>query len=71
MLPTAAPRIGALSILQFLGVWNNYPWPLLTITKTSFQPIMDVLPSIKDSVVIFLLFQGWFMSGVVIGAVKE
>ncbi|HUX86981.1 MAG TPA: hypothetical protein VMW65_08265 [Chloroflexota bacterium] len=60
-----------MSILQFLGVWNNYLWPLLTITKTSFQPIMVVLPSIKDSVVIFLLFQGWFMSGVVIGAVKE
>ncbi len=93
MLPTAAPILGALSILHFLGVWNNYLWPLLVVTRTDLQPIMVVLPSIKDAVVgffvpwgtvmagavlatlpllvIFLLFQNWFMSGVVIGAVKE
>lgn len=93
MLPTAAPILGALAILQFLGVWNSYLWPLLTVTAPNMQPIMVVLPSIHDTVVgffvpwgtvmagsvlatlplviIFLLFQNWFLAGIVIGAVKE
>lgn len=93
MLPAAAPILGALAILHFLGVWNSYLWPLLVVSKPNLQPIMVVLPSIHDTVVgffvpwgivmagsvlatlplvlIFLIFQGWFLSGVVVGAVKE
>ncbi|MGH2457691.1 MAG: carbohydrate ABC transporter permease [Chloroflexota bacterium] len=93
MLPAAAPILGALAILQFLGTWNSYLWPLLVANDPSIEPIMVVLPSIHDTVVgffvpwgtvmagsvlatlplvaIFLIFQNWFLSGVVIGAVKE
>lgn len=93
VLPAAAPILGALAILHFLGVWNSYLWPLLVVSNPNLQPIMVVLPSIHDTVVgffvpwgtvmagsvlatlplvvIFLIFQGWFLSGVVVGAVKE
>jgi ABC-type glycerol-3-phosphate transport system permease component len=93
MIPTSAPVLGAFAILHFMGVWNSYLWPLVVATKKEVQPIMVVLPNLRDPhigflpvwgtimagsvlatlpiVAVFIAFQDKFMSGVVVGAVKE
>lgn len=48
MMPLATPAIGALTILTFLGKWNDYLWPKIMLTKTNVMPIMVVLPTLND-----------------------
>jgi ABC-type glycerol-3-phosphate transport system permease component len=93
MFPIAAPAIGALTILTFLGKWNDYLWTQTMVTNPKFMPIMVILPTLNDQdsvwaipwellmagcsivviplIIVFFIFQKYFMSGVVIGAVKE
>jgi ABC-type glycerol-3-phosphate transport system permease component len=93
MVPVSAPVMGAFAILHFLGVWNSYLWPLVVAIERDIQPIMVVLPSLRDPyigflpvwgtimagcvmailpvVIVFIAFQDKFMSGVVVGAIKE
>ncbi len=93
MVPTSAPVLGAFAILHFMGVWNSYLWPLVVATEERVQPIMVVLPNLRDPhigflpvwstimagcmlatlpiVAVFIAFQDKFVSGVVVGAVKE
>ena len=93
MVPVCAPVMGAFAILHFLGVWNSYLWPLVVAIERDIQPIMVVLPSLRDPyigflpvwgtimagcvmailpvVIVFIAFQDKFMSGVVVGAIKE
>ena len=66
MLPNARPIVGAVAILHFLGVWNSYLWPFLTTTRSEMQPIMVVLPSIRDTVVSFFVPWGIVMAGCVL-----
>lgn len=92
MLPAAAPALGAFAIMHFMGMWNNYLWPMMVATKKEFQPIVVVLPQLVDTqigfvpewglimaggvlstlpiIAVFLAFQDWFLSSIVIGAVK-
>jgi len=92
MLPAASPALGAFAIMHFMGMWNNYLWPMMVATKKEFQPIVVVLPQLVDTqigfvpewglimaggvlstlpiIIVFLAFQDWFLSSVVIGAVK-
>jgi ABC-type glycerol-3-phosphate transport system permease component len=48
LFPISTPAIGALTILTFLGKWNDYLWPLTFLTKPEVMPIMVVLPQLKD-----------------------
>lgn len=66
MLPTSAPVLGAYSILHFLGVWNSYLWPLVVATDRKIQPIMVVLPNLRDPVIGFLPVWGTIMAGAVL-----
>lgn len=66
LIPTAAPIIGAFAILHYLGVWNSYLWPLVTVTKPAIQPIMVVLPNLTDPHIGFLPVWGTIMAGVVL-----
>jgi ABC-type glycerol-3-phosphate transport system permease component len=91
MVPIANPAIASLSILQFLGTWNSYLWPIIIAPDPSIQPIMAVLPTIRDQqgyaplwatimtgcvlatlpvILVFVIFQDKFISGVTVGAVK-
>ena len=49
VLPLAKPAIGALTILTFLGKWNDYLWPHTLLTKIEVMPIMVVLPTLNTS----------------------
>ena len=48
MFPICAPAIGALTILTFLGKWNDYMWPKTMLTNPKFMPIMVILPTLND-----------------------
>jgi ABC-type glycerol-3-phosphate transport system permease component len=49
VLPLSKPAIGALTVLTFLGKWNDYLWPKTLLTKTEVMPIMTVLPTLNTS----------------------
>lgn len=49
VVPTAAPAFGALGILQFLSMWNDYLYPRIMIDKMSLKPIMVVLPTLSEN----------------------
>jgi len=47
MLPMLAPVAGALSILTFLGKWNDYLWPVIMVRDRDYMPIMAILPTLN------------------------
>lgn len=66
ILPISAPVLGAFAILHFIGRWNDYLWPLIVATKPQVQPIMVLLPTIRDPLVGFFTPWGMVMAGCVI-----
>lgn len=34
-----SPVLGALTIILFIGIWNDYQWPLLVLTNKALQPL--------------------------------
>jgi len=90
MLPLALPAIGALTILQFQGTWNDFFWPVVLFSGntshytvqlglsnlhqlyTSLWPQICVgsIIAIIPVLVIFLVFQRFFVSGNVTAGVK-
>ena len=49
VVPLVKPAIGELTILTFLGKWNDYLWPHTLLTKVEVMPIMVVLPTLNTS----------------------
>lgn len=49
VVPLVKPAIGALTVLTFLGKWNDYLWPHTLLTKVEVMPIMVVLPTLNTS----------------------
>ncbi|GAB3598587.1 carbohydrate ABC transporter permease [Microbacterium tumbae] len=48
-LPMTSGPIITLSILGFIGMWNDYFWPLLVTTDSSVQPLTLALAVFKQS----------------------
>lgn len=90
MVPMVKPGIGALFILNFVQVWNDYLWQLVVGQSENSKTLMvgiatlmqDLNPNFAykmagatvaaiPMLVIFILFQRYFTSGISIGAVKE
>lgn len=90
MLPMVKPGIGALFILYFVQVWNDYLWQLVVGQSENSKTLMvgiatlmqDMNPNFAykmagatvaavPMLIIFILFQRYFTSGISIGAVKE
>ncbi len=40
IMPIAGPILATVAILKFLGMWNAYLWPLMTIRSEELRPIM-------------------------------
>jgi len=93
MLPLAKPALGALTILTFQGVWNEFFWPLvvltspmdkftLTIGLLSFKntyasgtfdwgPILaGAIISALPIIILFIVFQRYFVEGVSFSGIK-
>ncbi|GAP05191.1 ABC-type sugar transport system, permease component [Anaerolinea thermolimosa] len=66
MLPASAPALGAFAIMHFMGMWNNYLWPMMVATKKEFQPIVVVLPQLVDTQIGFVPEWGLIMAGAVL-----
>ena len=66
VVPLSAPVLGAFAILHFIGRWNDYLWPLIVVTDPDVQPIMTLLPTIKDPIVGFFTPWGMVMAGCVL-----
>lgn len=90
MLPIVKPGIGALFILNFVQVWNDYLWQLVVGQEKLMKTLMvgtatlmqDLNPNFAykmagatvaaiPMLIIFVLFQRYFTSGITAGAVKE
>lgn len=90
ILPLARPALGALAIFTFMGLWNDYVWPLVLATDTQMTTLTVGVATISTAVqstnygtvfagavisfvpmlVIFVLFQGYFVRGISAGALK-
>jgi len=46
--PISSPVLGAFAILHFVQRWNDYLWPRIVVTSADVQPIMTLLPDIRD-----------------------
>ena len=39
MLPLCKPALSALAIFTFMGVWNDYFWPLIVISRDAYRTL--------------------------------
>ena len=66
ILPISSPVLGAFAILHFVQRWNDYLWPRIVVTSAEVQPIMTLLPDIRDPNVGFFIPWGMVMAGCVL-----
>jgi multiple sugar transport system permease protein len=89
VLPLAKPGMGVLGIFTFMGIWNEFLWPLIVTNRSSMMTLQIGLNSLQNQyytdygllmagaavsatpmIVVFLLFQPYFVRSITIGAVK-
>ena len=47
VLPLTRPALGALAVFTFVAQWNNFLWPLITVTKPEMQVTTVALASLQ------------------------
>lgn len=47
-LRLSAPILSALAIILFVGIWNDYQWPLLVLTEKALQPLPVALSQFRQ-----------------------
>lgn len=89
ILPLAKPGMGVLGIFTFMGVWNDFLWPLIVTNRSSMMTLQIGLNSLQNTfytdygllmagaavsalpmIIVFILFQPYFVRSVTIGAIK-
>jgi ABC-type glycerol-3-phosphate transport system permease component len=65
VLPLSSPVIGAMSILQFLGKWNDYLWPSMMVSDPKVMPVMVLLPTLNDTMDMYHFPQELILAGCV------
>ena len=58
-----APALATLTIINFLGKWNDYLMPRTMITKYEYMPIMVILPTLNDTGGVFAISWELIMAG--------
>ncbi len=88
ILPLSRPVFATVAILQFLGMWNAYLWPIIAVYGQNVRPIMPGIQQFFGRtvewgqimayaslitipiLVVFLLFQDWFIRSVASSGAK-
>lgn len=65
VLPLARPAIATLVIIQFLGSWNDFLWPLLVLKNRQLQTLQPGLRTLQGA---YTSEYGLMMAGAVIAA---
>ena len=69
MLPLAKPALGALTILTFQGVWNEFFWPLVVLTSPMDKFTLTIgLLSFKNTYASGTFDWGPILAGAIISA---
>ncbi|MFP4364190.1 MAG: carbohydrate ABC transporter permease [Spirochaetia bacterium] len=69
MLPMAKPALGAVSILTFQGVWNEFFWPLVVITSPESKfPLTVGLLNLRQMYGAGAMDWGLILAGAIISA---
>lgn len=88
VLPLSRPVFATVAILQFLGMWNAYLWPIIAVYGQDVRPIMPGIQQFFGRttewgqimayaslvtipiLVVFLLFQDWFIRSIASSGAK-
>lgn len=88
ILPLSRPVFATVAILQFLGMWNAYLWPIIAVYGQNVRPIMPGIQQFFGRttewgqimayaslitipiLVVFLLFQDWFIRSIASSGAK-
>ena len=49
VLPLSRPMIGTVSIMTALASWNNYIWPLVSVSDRKVMPVILLLKNIPQN----------------------
>ena len=65
ILPLAKPGMGVLAIFTFMGVWNDFLWPLIVINQSSMLTLQVGLNSLQNQ---YYTDYGLLMAGAAVSA---
>jgi multiple sugar transport system permease protein len=89
IVPLSGPVFATVAILRFLGSWNSYLWPTMTVQSDEARPLMPAIQIFYGYlnewgqimafatlitlpvVLLFIVFQRWFVASVASSGVKE
>ena len=65
ILPLAKPGMGVLAIFTFMGVWNEFLWPLIVINRSAMMTLQIGLNSLQNQ---YYTDYGLLMAGAAVSA---
>lgn len=48
IIPLSGPALATVAILSFLGAWNQYLWPVLTVPDGDLRPVMTAVAAFQQ-----------------------
>jgi multiple sugar transport system permease protein len=90
VLPLAKPAMAALGIINFMGNWDSFLWPLIVLSSESLYTLplglasftskwytdyaavnAGAMLSVIPVVIVFLIFQRYFIEGIAMTGLKS
>ncbi|WP_420846130.1 carbohydrate ABC transporter permease [Neobacillus notoginsengisoli] len=90
VVPLLLPAFATLGIITYMGVWNDFMWPLVVLKDSSMHTIQVAIRSLNDTyvrdygmvmsgtfwstvplIIIFLIFNKFFIDSLTKGAIKS
>lgn len=65
-LPIVKPAIAVIGLLEFMGMWNSFLWPMIVLNDTNKYPIASALSFLNGQ---FAYNFGWIAAGTVISVI--
>lgn len=65
-LPIVKPAIAVIGLLEFMGMWNSFLWPMIVLNDTKQYPIASALSFLNGQ---FSYNFGWIAAGTVISVI--